>query len=82
MTDEEKDVPEKTKRATAAEKAADPAYFQINADTNPKDGPVAVAEEEPPVEGGADGEPTEEAPMTPPVPAEVELPAEEAPSEE
>ena len=27
----------KTKRATAAEKAADPAYFQINADTNPKE---------------------------------------------
>lgn len=57
MPDEKKDAP----KTTAAEKAADPMYHSVHADDNPKDAPIAVVEEESPVEGGADEEPTEEA---------------------
>lgn len=65
MAEERKAAPG---RATAAEKAADPAYYSVHADDNPKDGPVAVVEEpdeavvEEPVEGGTDEEPAAEEP--------------------
>ncbi len=36
MPDEKRDAPKTTKRATAKEKAADPMYHSVNADTNPK----------------------------------------------
>ncbi len=36
MSDTKKGAPKKAKRTTAAEKAADPAYHSVNAETNPK----------------------------------------------
>jgi hypothetical protein len=36
MAEETKAAPKTAKRATAAEKAADPKYHSVNANTNPK----------------------------------------------
>ncbi len=36
MAEDKQTAPKKVTRTTAAEKAADPAYHSVNADTNPK----------------------------------------------